>query len=79
MIQKQVKFVGSCLKQPKISYTWKSSKHLHCDPILKNCLFGAVTLTKNADIDKYRYSDYGLHLIENQIFHFQVVDLVKMY
>ena len=26
------------------------------DPILKNCLFGAVTLTKNADIDKYGYS-----------------------
>ena len=22
------------------------------DPILKNCLFGAVKLTKNADIDK---------------------------
>ena len=27
---------------------------------LKNCLFGAVTLTKNADIDKYGYSDYGI-------------------
>ena len=23
---------------------------------LENCLFGAVTLTKNADIDKYKYS-----------------------
>ena len=23
------------------------------DPTWKNCLFGAVTLTKNADIDKY--------------------------
>ena len=30
------------------------------DPTLKNCLFGAVTLTKNADIDKYRYSVYGI-------------------
>ena len=29
-------------------------------PTLKNCLFGAVTLTKNADIDKYRYSGYGI-------------------
>ena len=27
---------------------------------LKNCLFGAVTLTKNADIDKYGYYDYGI-------------------
>ena len=30
------------------------------DPTLKNCLFGAVTLTKNADIDKYIYSAYGI-------------------
>ena len=29
------------------------------DPTLKNCLFGAVTLNKNADIDKHGYSDYG--------------------
>ena len=28
------------------------------DPTLKNCLFGAVTLPKNADIDKYGYSGY---------------------
>ena len=27
---------------------------------LKNCLFCAVTLTKNADIDKYGYSGYGI-------------------
>ena len=26
----------------------------------KNCLFGAVTLTKNANIDKYGYSGYGI-------------------
>ena len=26
----------------------------------KNCLFGAVILTKNADIDKYGYSGYGI-------------------
>ena len=25
------------------------------DPIIKHCLFGAVTLTKNTDIDKYGY------------------------
>ena len=30
------------------------------DPTIKNCLFGAVSLTKNADIDKYRYSGYGI-------------------
>ena len=30
------------------------------DPTLKNFLFGAVTLTKNADIEKYSYSGYGI-------------------
>ena len=28
-------------------------------PTLANALFGAVELTKNADIDKYKYSGYG--------------------
>ena len=59
----RVKFTGSCLKQDKIIYTHRkiiyiyivyelgaSSSHIN-DPTLKNCLFGAVTLTKNADID----------------------------
>ena len=36
-----------------------STSHID-DPTLKNCLFGVVTLTKNADIDKYRYSGYGI-------------------
>ena len=29
---------------------------------MKNCLFGEVTLTKNADIDKYGYSGYEIRL-----------------
>ena len=68
----RVKFTGSCLKQSKITYTHKkvaniyivyelgaSSSHID-DPTLKNCLFGTVTLIKNVDIDKYRYSGYGI-------------------
>ena len=68
----RVEFTGSCLKQSKISYTHgkvvniyivyelaASSSH-DSDPTIKNCLFGAVTLTKNADIDKYGYSGYGI-------------------
>ena len=60
----RVNFNGSCLKQPNISYTHRtivniyivcelraSSSHSN-DPTLKNSLFGAVTLTENADIDK---------------------------
>ena len=36
-----------------------SSSHVN-DPTLKHCLFGAVTLTKNADVDKYGYSGYRI-------------------
>ena len=28
--------------------------------MLENALFGAVSLTKNVDIDKYKYSGYGI-------------------
>ena len=36
-------------------------------PTLENCLFGSVKLTKNADIDKYGYTGYGLDLIEKHL------------
>ena len=78
----RVKFTGSCLKQLKISYTHgkvvniyivyelgASSSHNN-DPTLKNCLFGAVTLTKNADIDKYGYSGYGIGFDRRSSFSF---------
>ena len=67
----RVKFTGDCLKQPKVSYTHRkvvkinivyelgASRSNNSDPTLKTCLFGAVTLTKNADIEKYGYSGYG--------------------
>ena len=29
-------------------------------PTLVNCYFGAVSITKNADIDKNKYSGYGI-------------------
>ena len=65
----RVKFTGSCLKQSnKLTYTYgkvvniytvyelgASNSHIN-DPTLKNCLFCAVTLTKNVDIEKYGYS-----------------------
>ena len=80
----RVKFNGNRLRQQKVSYThlnivniWTvyelgASTSRNNDPALKNCLFGAVTLIKNDDIDKYGYSVYG-------IVHFQVVDLIKVY
>ena len=35
-------------------------KDLNTDFTLGNCLFGPVKLTKNADLDKYKYSGYGI-------------------
>ena len=43
-----------------IFYEFGASGSHGNDPMLKNSLFGAVTLTKNADIDKYRYFGYGI-------------------
>ena len=79
----RVKFTGSCLKQSnKLTYTHgkvvniyivyelgASSSHNN-DPTLKNCLFGAVTLTKNADIDKYGYLCYGIGFDRKSSFSF---------
>ena len=78
----KVKFTGSCLKQPTISCNHKalvniyivfelgaSSSHNN-DPTLKNSLFGAVILTKNADIDKYGYSGNGIGFDRKSIFSF---------
>ena len=39
-------------------------------PTLENCLFGAVKLTKNTDIDKYKYSGYGIRFDRRGTFSF---------
>ena len=80
--KKRVKFTGRCLKQSKMSYTHgkivniyivyelgASSSHVN-DPTLKSCLFGAVNLNKNADIDKYVYSRYGIGFDRRSSFSF---------
>ena len=68
----RVKVTGSCLKQPKFTYTHKNIVSIYIvyelgastsndnDPTLKNCLSRAVSLTKNTDIDKYGYSGYRI-------------------
>ena len=64
----RVEFSGSCLKQDKVTFNhgktvniyivYEISKSINTSdyPTLKNCLFRAVSLTKNADIDRYGYS-----------------------
>ena len=78
----RVKFTRSCLKQSDHIYTHKkvvnnnivyelgasSSKFRHAT--IKNCLFGAVTLSKNADIEKYKYSGYGIGFDRTSSFSF---------
>ena len=80
----RVKFTGSCLKQDKvifnhgkvvniyIVYELGASSSSDSDPTLKNCLFGAVTLTKNADIEKYGYSGSGIGFDRRSSFSFPV-------
>ena len=38
------------------------------DPTLQNCLFGAINLTENSDIDKYKYSGYGFAFDSKETF-----------
>ena len=69
----RLKFNKGCLKQSNnLTYDYGSRVNIYIvyelgasssndsDPTLKNYLFGAVTLTKNADFEKYGYSDYGI-------------------
>ena len=79
----RVKFTGSCLKQDKVTFNYKKVVNIHIVyelnkiaaignnfPTLQNVLFGAVKLTKNADIDKYRYSGYGIGFDRRSSFSF---------
>ena len=43
-----------------IVYELGASGSNDSNPTLKNCLFGSVTLTKNAHYEKYEYSGYGI-------------------
>ena len=78
----RVKFNRNCLQQANVSFTHEkvvnifivyeldaSGSHNN-DPALKNCLCGTFTLNKNADIDKYKYSDYGIGFNRRSSFSF---------
>ena len=77
-----VQFNESCLKQDKVTYrhgiivniyiVYEISKNYNISsyPTLENCLFGAVSLTKNADIDQYKYSGYCIGFDRKEAFSF---------
>ena len=64
----KVEFNGSCLKQDSVTdnhrkvvkiyivYDINKSINISSYPTLENCLFGAVSLTKNADINRCKYN-----------------------
>ena len=79
----RVTFAGSCLKQSnKLTYTHRTIVNIYIvyqlgasgsnnsDPTLKNCLFSAVTLTKNTDFGKYEFSGYGIGFDRRSSFSF---------
>ena len=78
----KLKFNGSCLVQDQITYTphtiidiyivYEITKKNSISgyPTLENCLFGSVKLTKNPDIDKYKYSGYGVRFDRKGVFSF---------
>ena len=78
----RVKFTESCLKQDKVTFNYGkvvntyivyelgASSSSNSDSTKNICLFGAVTLTKNVDIDKYRYSGYGIGFDRRSSFSF---------
>ena len=78
----RVEFNGSCLKQDSVTFNhekavniyivYEISKSINISdyPTLKNYLFGAVSLTKNAEIDRYGYPEYGIGLDRHGSFSF---------
>ena len=78
----RVKFTKSCFKQSShilthkhivniyIVYELAASSSYDSDPTIKNCLFGVVTLAKNADIEKSKYSGYGIGFDRRSSFSF---------
>ena len=62
-----------------IAYELGASSSHNNDHTLKSYLFGAVTSTKTQILICIDILFMELDLIEDQVFNFQVVDLVKMY
>ena len=68
----RVEFNGSCLKQDSVTFNhgkvvniyivYEISKSINISdyPTLENCLFRAVSLSKNADINRYKNSGYRI-------------------
>ena len=79
-------FDRSCLKQDRVTFNHGKIVNMYVvyeiigiagingnrdsNLMIENCLFGAITLTKNADVDKYKYSGYGIPFDRTSSFSF---------
>ena len=69
--QSKITFTHGKVVNIYIFYELATSSSHTSDPTLKNCLFGAVTLTKNEDIEKYKYSGHGIGFDRRSSFSFR--------
>ena len=83
----KVSFDMSCLKQDRVTFNhgkivniyivYKITKianingNRNSNLTVQNALFGAVSLTSNADVDIYKYSGYGIAFDRRRSFSFQ--------
>ena len=70
MKQDKVTFNHGKVVNIYIVYEISKSINISNYPTLENCLFGAVSLNKNGDIDKYKYSGYGIGFDRHGSFSF---------
>ena len=86
----KLEFKRSCLKQDKAPFTPNNvvnlyivyelntwSQDLNAEFTLKDCLFGAVKLTKNANANKDSYSRYGIGFDSRSLFSIPNLDSGK--
>ena len=82
----KVSFDMSCLKQDKVTFNHGKIVNIYIvykiirianingnrnsNLTVQNALFGAVSLTKNADVNKYKYSGYGIAFDRTSSFSF---------
>ena len=83
----RVRFSGSCLKQDELTYDHEKVVSIYIvyeinklnetssDPALENCLFGAVSLPKNANTDTYKHSRYRIGFDRHGSFSFSGTEL----
>ena len=68
MKQDKVTFNHGKLVNIYIVFEISKSINISDYPTIEDCLFGAVSLVKNADIDKYKYCGYGIGFDRHGIF-----------